>query len=37
MDGLFPPPLSCSGRNFPNPDRLRHAKVGEAIEEALVQ
>ena len=29
----FPPPASCSRRNLPSPDRLRHAQVGEAVED----
>lgn len=28
----FPPPASCSRRNFPSPDGLRHPQVGQAIE-----
>ncbi len=29
----FPPPASCSRRNLPSPDRLRHAQVGEAVDD----
>lgn len=29
----FPPPASCSRRNLPSPDRLRHAQVGEAVND----
>ena len=33
MHTPFPPLDSCNGRNFPNPDRVRHAEVGEGAED----
>ena len=33
MNSLFPFPVSCSRRNWPNPDRLGHAKVGESVDD----
>ena len=30
---LFSRPFSCGRRNFPYPDRLRHAQVGERVDD----
>lgn len=33
MNSPFPHPDSCSRRNMPSPDRLRHAEVGELVDD----
>ena len=33
MSSPFSLPPSCDGRNLPSPDGVRHAQVGEAVDD----